>query len=295
LLFAFSASCDQYSNVASIFELGIGARPIAMGGAYVGLADGEDALFYNPAGLGWSRDSSVLSSYESRPGLGTFGSVSASVSHLGLGVTYFDFGEVPKTDEFGNVIGSFNYRDYIVIAAAGLRANDVPFLGGIPMAENLGFGIGAKFLKVDTLDPGIGSGFAIDLPFLFRSVLPSPRVPMITSYGFGIVIRNLIGIPIKYGTGHQEDWPRKVIVGTSLEFLDKVILAIDVTSEKSLRLGMEWTPVSGLSLRAGLRNDMVLMWSLGMGSRFRGFVFDFAVVFHPQLTSQIRGSLAASW
>jgi hypothetical protein len=291
LLFTVSASCEQYSNVASMFDLGMGARPLAMGNAFTGLADDGNALFYNPAGLAWANNLSVLSSYETRPSLATYGSVAATLSRFGVGINYFDFGEVPETDEFGNVVGSFSYRDYIIIAAAGLRASDVPLLSNIPMAENLAFGIGAKFLKVETLDPGSGSGFAIDLPFLFRSVLPSPRVPMITSYGFGIVIRNLIGLPIDYDSGHEESWPRELVIGASLEFLEQVILAIDVTNEKSFRLGIEWSPVSNLSLRAGLRNESVPMWSLGMGSRFRGFVFDFAVVFHPELTSQLRGSL----
>lgn len=290
-----SVSGEQYSNIASSFELGMGARPLAMGGAFVSLADDGDALFYNAAGLAWTQGLSVLSSYEARPGTASYGNLSGSFPHFGFGIHYFDFGEVPETDEFGNILGYFSYRNYALIAAAGTKAADLPFLTGIPFAENIGFGLKAKILKVSTLEPGSGSGFALDLPFLFRSESPSPRAPFITSYGFGLVIENLIGLPIKYGSGHQENWPRKVIIGTSLELLDQVILAMDVISEKSIRLGVEWTPIPAVSLRSGLKYEDIWMWSLGMGVRFRNFTFDYAVVLHPYLNNQLRGSLAVSW
>jgi hypothetical protein len=295
LLLVVSVTGEQYSNVTSIFDLGTGARPLAMGGAFVGLADDGNALFYNAAGLAWGQGLSVLSSCEARPGTASYGNLSVSLPHFGFGVHYFDFGEVPETDEFGNIIGTFGYRNYAIIAAAGIKAADLTFLARMPFAENVGFGLKAKLLKVSTLDPGSGTGFAIDLPFLFRSESPSPRVPIITSYGVGIVIENLIGLPIKYESGHQENWPRKLILGTSLEFLDQVILTMDVTSEKSVHLGVEWIPIPALSFRTGLKSEGVWIWSLGMGARFRNFVFDLAVVPHPYLTSQLRGSFAVSW
>ena len=295
LLLVATVSGEQHSNVASIFDLGMGARPLAMGGAFVGLANDGNALFYNAAGLAWAQGLSVLSSYESRPGTASYGNLSASLPHFGFGVHYFDFGDVPETDEFGNILGTFGYRNYAFIAAVGVKAGDLPFLARMPLAENIGFGLKAKLLKVSTLDPGSGAGFAIDLPFLFRSEFPSPRMPIITSYGVGVVIENLIGLPIKYESGHQENWPRKLILGTSLEFLDQVILAMDVTSEKSIHLGVEWTPIPAVSFRTGLKNEGVWIWSLGIGARFRNFAFDLAVVPHPYLNSQIRGSLAVSW
>ena len=295
LLLVGSVSGEQYSNVASIFDFGMGARPLAMGGAFVGLADDGNALYYNAAGLAWAQGLSVLSSCEARPGTASYGNLSGSFPHFGFGVHYFDFGDVPETDEFGNIIGTFSYRNYALIAGAGMRAADLPILERMPLAENVGFGIGAKFLKVSTLEPGSGTGFAIDLPFLFRSESPSLRVFIITSYGVGVVLENLIGMPIKYESGHQENWPRKLILGSSLEFLDQVILAMDVTSEKNFRFGVEWTPIPAVSFRSGFKYEDIWMWSLGMGVRFKNFTFDYAVVLHPYLNNQLRGSLVVSW
>ena len=49
------------ASVVGTFDLGLGARSIGMGGAFVGLADDGASLFYNTAGLAWLRGSSLLS------------------------------------------------------------------------------------------------------------------------------------------------------------------------------------------------------------------------------------------
>jgi long-subunit fatty acid transport protein len=41
----------QAQSLVSIYDLGMGARPMAMGGAFSAVADDESALLYNPAGL----------------------------------------------------------------------------------------------------------------------------------------------------------------------------------------------------------------------------------------------------
>ena len=48
---------ESFANVAD--SLGIGARAVSMGGAYTALADDFSAVFYNPAGLARSEESSL--------------------------------------------------------------------------------------------------------------------------------------------------------------------------------------------------------------------------------------------
>ena len=295
LLLAVFTSGKEYSNVASMFDLGMGARPLAMGGAFVGLADDGNALFYNPAGLAWIQDLSLLSCYELRLGTASYGHLSTAFSHFGFGIHYFDFGELPQTDEFGNIIGTFSYRNYAFVAAAGTKAVDLPFLTRIPFAENVAFGVKAKILKVGTLEPGSGTGFALDLPFLFHSDSPSANVPIITGYGFGLVFENLISVPIRYGSGHQESWTRTATAGIAVELLDQAVLAMDASTDDSFGYGLEWTPIPYASFRGGLKHEGVWVWSLGMGIRFNNFTFDYTVVIHPYLNNQLRGSLAVSW
>jgi len=295
LLLAGLASGEQYSNTAFLFDLGTGARPLAMGEAFVGLADDGNALFYNSAGVAWIKDLSLLSSYEMRLGTSSYGHLSIALSHFGFGIHYFDFGEVPETDEFGNVLGSFTYRNYAFIAAGGIKAADLPFLMHMPFAENVAFGLKAKVLKISTLEPGSGSGFAVDLSILFRSDTLSLRMPFITGYGLGLVIENLIGPPIQYGSGHQESWPREVTAGIAVHLLDQVVLAMDAATDDRIGLGFEWTPIPYASFRGGLKHEGAWTWSLGMGVHFNNFIFDYTVVIHPHLNNQLRGSLTVSW
>ena len=279
------------ASVVGTFDLGLGARSVGMGGAFVGLADDGASLFYNAAGLAWLRGSSLLSSYESLPGAASYGQVSATLPHFGAGVTLFDFGEVPETDEYGNTIGSFSYRDYAFIAGVGVRVADLPFVARNSWAERIALGVSAKFLVVSTLDGGSGSGFALDLPVLLRA----GSAGFVTAYGVGVVVENAVGIPIRYGSGHEEDWPRKLTMGASVELRNQLVLALDVTTEKTMRVGAEWTPIPSLSLRSGIGYDGLWRWSLGIGARFGSLVFDGAVVTHPYMDSQFRGSLCVAW
>ena len=54
----------QSGTVYADFEdIGIGARPIAMGNAFVGLADDANSIYYNPAGLGLLTRKELTSTY----------------------------------------------------------------------------------------------------------------------------------------------------------------------------------------------------------------------------------------
>ena len=286
---------EPFSNAASVFDLCMGARPFSMGNAFVGLADDGNSILYNAAGLAWSTGLSLLSSYEARPDTAAYGNIAVSLPRFGVALHYFDFGDVPETDEFGNTIGIFSYSAMGFVAAAAMKASDLPLFSRVSLADHFSLGIGARFLHVSTLDPGSGTGFGLDFSGLYRIDSPSPRVPAITGYGLGMVVENLTGLPIKYGNGHQEDWPTRMVVGTFVELADQMILAIDFNSEQSFCVGVEWTPIQALSLRGGIKNVGPWVWSFGVGLRFSGFAFDFSIVPHTYLNSQLRGSFTVEW
>lgn len=51
-LMVVPAQAQKLSNIpASFVDIGFGARPVGMGGAYTGLADDEHSVYWNPAGL----------------------------------------------------------------------------------------------------------------------------------------------------------------------------------------------------------------------------------------------------
>jgi len=57
---------ENYAGFAGAFlRNGVGARPLGMGGAFTAVAEGIDAVYYNPAGLGFYPRTMVGASYKS--------------------------------------------------------------------------------------------------------------------------------------------------------------------------------------------------------------------------------------
>ena len=284
------AAAESFTRGGTIFDLGIGARPLAMGGAFVGLVGEADALFLNPAGLGWSDDLRILSSFERRLGAASLGTIATCFSRFGLGIHLLDLGILTLTDQSGHPVGEFTYRNIGLVAGAGFRASDIPFFEDVPFADTMAMGLRLRLLVVDTQDPGDATALAFDLPFLFRSEQLPFSKGILTEFGIGFVLENLIAPPIRYANGHEEQWDRTLTLGLSMEFVDHVTAAIDLSTERCFRLGVEWCPVHLLAIRTGIRYEGTWIPSLGLGVRFRAFLFDFAFVNHPLLNDQIRAS-----
>ena len=173
-----------------MFDLGTGARLLAMGGAFVGLANDASALFLNPAGLGWSDGFRILSSFERRLGSASLGTIAACFSRFGLGVHLLDLGTLTLTDQTGNPVGEFTYRNIGLVAGAGLRASDVPMLEDLPFADTMAAGLRLRVLRVDTLDAGDATAVAFDLPILFRSEKLPFDGAILTGFGVGLVLEH---------------------------------------------------------------------------------------------------------
>ena len=130
----------DYSPIGFTFmKIGVGARPVAMGGAYTAVADDANALFWNPAGL----------ALNSTPG----GSVTImkllqSVSYASAGVAvpvgrrfaagcagaYLSTSDT-RRNELGQEIGTFGLSDLAV--GPGIAVQALP---------GLGFGLGARYV-----------------------------------------------------------------------------------------------------------------------------------------------------
>lgn len=287
LILASPCLASSYANVASVLDLAIGARPLALGGAFVGLASDSNALFFNPAGLAALTSISFLSSAEIRPEDNLAGQVAVTFPHLGLGLHFFDFGNVPQIDEQGNIIGSFSYRTYAVVAGAGISMADLG-LHNVPLLRDLKFGIKAKFYTVRTLEPGSGSGWAFDLSLFYGGAGRGSGARPLFTFGLGMIVENVLEIPIKYKSGHEEHWPRAVTVGLSATLFNSWTLLADLAVGKGLRLGVEWQPASALAIRFGLRSEGIPMASFGLGVRYGLLALDYAIVLHPHLAPQHR-------
>lgn len=296
----------------SFVDVGFGTRPVGMGYAYVGLADDENATYWNPAGLaqvdeykaGFSQiDQLGLVTYNYGTilipipikghslGLSIISSGDEAMKELsihagyGLRVNIFSFGVGLKyrNASFGN--NSLNADDYIVFDASEI---------------NTGFGQQIY---------GDANGYGVDLGFMIH---PSPKVQ------FGIMMRDVLA-PINWNSSarssdydargsYEEGMPMEVIFGSSFKVNENVLLVTDfqpaMTAERTnwVRAGIEGRLVKVLMLRAGTEqgindlDDDKLTFGTGLDIVLKDKVrlqSDFAYVIDPiQNTQRISFSIS---
>jgi hypothetical protein len=148
---------------STFLRLGVGVRPVAMGGAYTAVADDGNGLFWNPAGMGMTKNFQAnfmtmdLLQFTNYSGGGMVIPLSRSFG-LGFGGSLFSASDI-RRDETGKDIGSFSLWDFA--ASGGLAFK--PY-------ENLSIGSAAKVL-VSRIDRYSSYTAAVDVGVIYS---PSP-------------------------------------------------------------------------------------------------------------------------
>ena len=135
-LFAFvplaprDASAAAGETVFAFLKLGVGARPMGLGSAYVALADDATATYWNPAGLAAVRATEISAMHNEwiqdfrheHVAVGT----PLGRGTLGLSFSGFYGSELERRDENGLLTGHFGFNDIAMTAAYGR-----PISGGL--------------------------------------------------------------------------------------------------------------------------------------------------------------------
>lgn len=279
VFFSFPAT----AQLVSLFDLGMGVRPAGMGEAFTGLADDENALFYNPAALALLEKFSANTLYESRFGTSDYATAALAGRRFGVGLLFFNFRTMTQRDAQDQEIGSFGYSNFALIGALGTRG--LPMLG-----ERLAVGVRLKFYRVNTLAEGSGTGLALDPSFLFTLGDLGPAKEL----HLGAMIENILSLGVRYGNEHMERWRFGLRLGVSAAFFERFKAAVDL-SPGGLHLGGEVpvrTNFGQLFFRVGALSRGGLSLSVGLGVKFRNFRVDYAYIAHPRLPDSQRLSLA---
>ena len=235
-------------------DIGMGARPIGMGRAFVAIADDENAIFVNPAGL----------SFVTRPCLTSmYTSLLSDVNYLVIGFTYpfalFKNGGVGVGYIQSGVPGiistsqsGFSMTDYyskvLILGASFMPSSDLS-LGGSLKLFYQGFSGTVNYA---------GTGSDIDLGLKWA---------MDKKLSLGVNLKNIIPLSL----GGKISWPNgdeqsnAAIAKIGLKVLTddkKLTLAFDsdIQMERPLpstqHLGVEWGIHPNLSLRAGIDQSL---------------------------------------
>ncbi len=224
----------------------IGSRPLGMGNAYVGLVDGAEAGFWNPAGLIQDQ-----------------------------GVRIFVYGKLLDRKE--NVLDSksvaFCYRDTALFwgnkIAFRLKNNDTQDYNYYSLAQKLNsyiaFGLSAKFKRRHPSDHYQFFGYKTDYDI---GVLVKPDVDS----SFGVLVQKLDG---------KEHIINAVTFGSSHRFNERALSVFDINILHNnnlsfeFHLGWEYIIRDQLMLRIGLANKTP---TAGIGIKISNFQFDYATI-----------------
>ncbi len=288
-------------TLLSLYELERGARPAALGGAFTGLADDAYALVYNPAALAFLERASAHALIESRFGRAVYGSVVAGGRHLGVGLVFLNVSNIPWRDENNKPVqgGTFDFSQLGLTVAGGISLADLPLGAGLGALQNFAVGLRAKIITVSTLPEGSGAGFSLE-PALFYKL---NNVGSLGGLRIGVVIENLVGLGVSYGSGHSENFPIGLRLGASLSPVPGAILSADVEANGTVHLGGEYKLSNAQFVRFGLLqlavrggvlvSPSLVQASVGFGTRIRGGLqLDYTALTHSELPMTHRVEVA---
>ncbi len=206
--------CD---NVAAIFDLGMGARPMGMGGAFASLADDENAVFYNPAALAYLDRVGVTSLWSPQFGLIDYGGLGLAGKYFGLNMTILSSSLIQIPNEFSAPTGD----NFTYLSSGGV----VGF--GLPLIDNLSFGARLKYyyshLSIDSA--GDGFGWSVEPALLAKGA----------GFRFGLIFENALSSDLRYGNSYKEEFNRAIRLGVSYRTMVttnvSVVMLSDLESE----------------------------------------------------------------
>jgi hypothetical protein len=239
------------TSAFDFLKIQIGARPVAMGGAFTGLANDETSLYYNPAGIVSLDGIRFMADYNNnifdiQSGfLGGIYSINDK-NKVAIQIDYLGYGEFDRTDEFGqpdDLDPTFGGSDFLLAATYARKITPVLHLGAT-----------AKLIY-EKIDKYSASGFAFDLGAKY--LIKTDRYDNSQRIAIGLMLQNLGSQTKTFIDGGSKDpLPFTVRLGGSaiLEGLP-VLMATDLVFPRDndiyFALGFETTTLRPLFLRLG--------------------------------------------
>ena len=262
------------------FKAGIGARALAMGSAFVAVADDSTAVLWNPAGLAQLNDTRI-------------GGMSTDL--YGLGLTHQYIGAVTTFANLG--IGlAWEHGSYLVSkvydangAQITARTWDQSAILGTLAPNIMDIGLAGANVKYYMESNGAGksaSGFGFDLGVL---------VNLGDMFSIGIVATDLGGTNIDWGTATPDSVSSLYKAGVAMKLADgMLVLAADLdyngTKMGNAHVGVEFKIIKELALRAGAvltDNFNGVYFTVGAGINVAGLYVDVAYLINDKIDNTL--------
>ena len=288
------------TSSAGILKIAPGARPAAMGNAFIALANDVNAIYWNPAGLSELQSSEGAFMYNSYIADIKYsylaGAFKTKAGNFGLSVALLDAGDMLQTTlKVGggyDVIGSYTAKDRVIQCSYGAKYKD------------FSYGASAKIINQKILDSS-ANAYAIDLGAQYKLKTTSE----LGGIKLGATINN-IGNRVKFDQ-ESERLPIYLKLGVSIcPGIKSVIGVFDVKiandNNMVFNAGTEYIyqmKQGQIAGRLGFdsSNDAGSGITLGVGIKFvrlsnlKDFQFDYAFVPYGDLDNSHRVSLSVKF
>jgi hypothetical protein len=221
-------------------KIPVGPRAIAMGGAFVAVADDANAIYWNPAGLRQLGGTALTAQYVSFIDTVNYNYFAAATplgndAAIGVAGKLLTTGNEQVVDTNGNLTGATFNESYA----------DFDLAGALKINYFLDIGVVAKYIT-KTLASSTASTVAVDLGLLYKTPIPHLNA--------GLDIQNL-GPGLKFVTT-TDPLPLNFKVGTAYKmFDDNFTLALDFNfpndNNPSVNFGGEYWYMNTLVGRFG--------------------------------------------
>ncbi len=318
---AVSRADGEGTTGAPFLKIGTSSRAEAMGGAFIGVVDDVDAIYWNPAGLTQLRRSTIgfthLEWFEGiRYEYLSYADKYDYVGAVGVSLGYLYLGDIPKALETSS--GDYDPASSGTFGASDLALN-FAWAGNLFWRENK-IGLGLKVIQEaiedsQTFSVGVDIGDQILLSRTrwYRAAAKDNWAVRLVPSVVGISFRNL-GTPVKYS--YQND-PLPMIgqLGLAYKFLDddlataldleyrmvEGLMVFHLGAEYWIHTGIRSGPKSTLdvALRGGYRTGYDATsapgFSLGLGVQYSSLGLDYVFMPFGDLGMTHRISLKFSW
>lgn len=299
---------------ANFLKIGIGARPVAMGEAFVAVADDANTIVHNPAGLAQLSQKEFQAMhleyfqnirYET---LSYIHPLSAKVGGtIGGSLGYLYINDIKRTYFYEEEVylesGKFGACDRTAILGFGKKSGSRHL--------NADYGFAVRMIR-ETLDDITATAFAIDLGLLYKPGMSSRGIPRyarnkLCNLTLGVAIQN-IGTRMKF-IEVKEKIPIILKAGASASLLkDRLKIAFEFYKPSDnypeLKLGSElwlfdlFAPRIGYRYRTwGKDNNLGTLSGLtaGLGIKVYNYTVDYAFVPYGDLGYTHRFSLGGKF
>ncbi|HAM38163.1 MAG TPA: hypothetical protein DCP53_01990 [Elusimicrobia bacterium] len=282
------------STGAQFLKIGMGARPLAMAGAFGAVADDINAINYNPASLTRIEKKEVSATYlkyfeDVNAGFIGYAGILAEKHYIGAGLTYLQVTDIEKRDLNETKLGDFGATDMALSLCYARKDIADSLLKDLSVGGNL------KIInqKIDT-----DTAFTVALDI-------SAYYPADEKLSLVMNIQN-----ISYGIKFDEETdplPLNIKVGAAYKLIKDLTVACDldeyiVDNKLYASIGAEYTVKEVLALRSGYRfgydtDSLGGLAGLGAGAGFKfwGLTVDYAFVPFGDLGDTHRVSFAAKF